>query len=328
MAATPAQKTSAAGPGLKRSLSVWSAVGLSLALMAPSMAANINPQGASGAGRAVPLAFLIAAGGVLLVAYTFVRLCQYYRHSGSAYAFVGATLGPRAGVVAGWGLFGTYTFYAVTTAGAGGGVAAGVFGSGLFYSLGIWKNQPPWSPILFVGVALALALLLAALPAKGGTNVLLVVETLTVALILVVTVTVLVKVIGHTAPGGAHFTMSVFTLSPGTSVSALFLGVVFGFLSFAGFEASATLGEEAHRPSRDIPRAILGVAIFGGVYFVVVTAAEVMGFGTTSTGLAAFAKSPSLLGDLGTSYVGSWVGNVITAGNTVSAFGWRLVSTV
>jgi hypothetical protein len=77
-----------------------------------------------------------------------------------------------------------------------------------------------------VGVALALALLLAALPAKGGTSVLLVVETLTVTLILVVTVTVLVKVIGHAAPGGAHFTMSVFSLSPGTSVSALFLGVV------------------------------------------------------------------------------------------------------
>jgi hypothetical protein len=88
------------GAGLKRSLTVWAAVGLSLALMAPSMAANINPQGASGAGRAVPLAFLIAAVGVLLVAYTFVRLCRYYRHSGSAYASVGATPGPRAGVVA------------------------------------------------------------------------------------------------------------------------------------------------------------------------------------------------------------------------------------
>jgi amino acid transporter len=141
-------------------------------------------------------------------------------------------------------------------------------------------------------------------------------------------VTVLVKVIGHTAPGGAHFTMTVFSLSPGTSVSALFLGVVFGFLSFAGFEASATLGEEAHRPTRDIPRAILGVAIFGGVYFVVVTAAEVMGFGTSSSGLGAFAHSPSLLGDLGSSYVGSWVGNVITAGTTVSAFGCCLASTV
>ena len=72
MAAAPARE-----PGLKRSLSVWQAVGLSMALMAPSMAANINPQGAIGAGRAVPLAFLIAAFGVLLVAYTFVRLCQY-----------------------------------------------------------------------------------------------------------------------------------------------------------------------------------------------------------------------------------------------------------
>lgn len=310
-------------PGLKRSLSVWQAVGLSLALMAPSMAANINPQGAAGAGRAVPLAFLIAAVGVLLIAYTFVRLTQYYRHAGSAYAFVGATLGPRAGVIAGWGLAGTYTFYAVTTAGA-----AGIFGSGLLDDLGIWKNQPSWAPLMFVFVVLAVACVLAAIPAKGGTNVLLVVEAATVALILVVTVVVLVKVIGHTAPGGAHFTMTVFTLSSGTGVSALFLGVVFGFLSFAGFEASATLGEEAHNPSKDIPRAILAVAIFGGIYFVVVTAAEVMGFGTSGKGLSAFASSPSLLGDLGTSYVGSWVGNVITAGTTVSAFGCCLACTV
>jgi hypothetical protein len=39
----PAADTS--GPGLRRSLGVWPAVGLSVALMAPSMAANINPQG-------------------------------------------------------------------------------------------------------------------------------------------------------------------------------------------------------------------------------------------------------------------------------------------
>jgi amino acid transporter len=322
MATTPAQKT-AAPPGLKRSLSVWQAVGLSLALMAPSMAANINPQGAAGAGRAVPLAFLIAAVGVLLVAYTFVRLCQYYRHSGSVYAFVGATLGPRAGVVAGWGLAGTYMFYAVTTASA-----AGIFGAGLLDSLGIWKNQPAWAPILIVGIVLVLALVLAALPARGGTNVLLIVEVCTVTLILIVTVIVFVRLLKGDAPGGSHFTWSVFSPQPGVGASALFLGVVFGFLSFAGFEASSTLGEEAHNPTRDIPRAILGVAIFGGIYFVVVTAAEVMGFGTSVKGLAAFQASPSLLGDLGSSYVGSWVGNVITAGTTVSAFGCCLACTV
>ena len=123
-------------PGLKRSLSVWAAVGLSVALMAPSMAANINPQAsATTAGRAVPLTFLIAAIGVLLVAYSFVRLCQYFHHSGSVYAFVGATLGPRAGVVAGWGLLGTYTFYAVVTASA-----AGIFGTAFLQAVGIWPQ--------------------------------------------------------------------------------------------------------------------------------------------------------------------------------------------
>ena len=106
----------------------------------------------------------------------------------------------------------------------------------------------------------------------------------------------------------------MFTPAPGTDVSALFLGIVFGFLSFAGFEAAATLGEETRDPRRTIPRAILGVAIFGGVYFVFVTAVEVMGFGADDAGVAAFTKSPSLMGDLGTSYVAAWVGDVITIG--------------
>ena len=65
-------------------------------------------------------------------------------------------------------------------------------------------------------------------------------------------------------------------MAPGTDSSTLFLGIIFGLLSFAGFEAAATLGEEAHNPRRDIPRAILGTAIFGGVYFTVVTAIEMM----------------------------------------------------
>jgi hypothetical protein len=62
MAATPSRSTEIEGtPGLKRSLSIWAAVGLSVALMAPSMAANINPQGsATYAGRAWLLAAVIA----------------------------------------------------------------------------------------------------------------------------------------------------------------------------------------------------------------------------------------------------------------------------
>ena len=84
-------------PHLRRELHLWEAVGISLALMAPSMAANINPQGTAdtGVGRAVPLAFALATIGVLLIAWTFVRLTQRFNHAGSVYSFVGATLGPR-----------------------------------------------------------------------------------------------------------------------------------------------------------------------------------------------------------------------------------------
>ena len=311
-------------PGLKRSLSVWAAVGLSVALMAPSMAANINPQGSAlHAGRAVPLTFLIAAVGVLLVAYSFVRLCQYFHHSGSVYAFVGATLGPRTGVVAGWGLLGTYTFYAVVTS-----AAAGIFGTAFLQEVGIWHNPPTWAPFVLLAVALLLALWLAIMPARRGAGVLLSVEGTTVALILVVTAVVLVRLLAGNAPGGHTFTLSVFSVAPGTASNELFLGVVFGFLSFAGFEAAATLGEEAHRPTRDIPRAILGTAIFGGLYFVIVTAVEVMGFGAGPAGVKAFTNSQSLLGDLGSSYVGSWVGDVITLGTAISAFGCCLACVV
>jgi amino acid transporter len=318
----------APGPGnggrLRRNLSIWQAVGLSVALMAPSMAANINPQGtAQSVGRAVPLAFLLATVGVLLVAYVFVRLCQHYHHAGSVYAFVGATLGPRAGVVAGWSLLGTYTFYGVVTS-----TAAGIFGSSFLDEIGVWRKPPDWAPMLLAALALLGVWLLTVSPARNGTQVLLSVEGITVALIVLVSVVVLVKLLVGDAPGGQTFTLKPFTVPAGTATSALFLGVVFGFLSFAGFEAAATLGEEASNPRRDIPRAILGTAVFGGVYFVFVTAIEVMGFGADDKGVKAFTASGSLLGDLGRSYVASWVGDLITLGAAVSAFGCALACSV
>ncbi len=311
-------------PGLRRTLSVWQAVGLSVALMAPSMAVNINPQvPASQVGRAVPLAFLLAAIGVLLVAYGFVRLCQHFRHAGSVYAFVGATLGPRSGVVAGVGLLGTYFFYAVVTA-----TATGLISTDLVSKMGFWSNPPTWAPYLLGAGALAIAWLLAVVPAQRGTSTLLGIEGATVALILLVIVLVLVKLIGGHGPRGQTFTLSVFSVPPGTGASALFLGVVFGFLSFAGFEAAATLGEETRNPRRDIPRAILGTAIFGGVYFTVVTAVEMMAFGTDADGVAAFAASSSLVGDIGTTYLASWIGDLVTLGAAISAFGCCLACVV
>jgi amino acid transporter len=309
---------------LRRNLSIWEAIGISLALMAPSMAASINPQGtATTVGRATPIAFALAFVGVLLVAYTFVRLTQRFHHSGSVYGFVGATLGPGAGVISGWALTGTYTFYAVVTS-----MAGGRFASNFLDSLGIWNNPPAWSGFLLGAIGMLLVWWLAITPARGGTRVLLAAEAVTVTLIVIVIAIVFAKLAGHSAPHGLGLDSSAFKLPSGTPLSAVFLGVVFGFLSFAGFEAASTLGEETRHPNRDIPRAILGVAIFGGIYFFVVTAVEVMGFGASAKGVAAFISSTSLIGDLGTAYVASWLGTVITAGAMISAFGCALACAV
>ncbi|MGC8481242.1 MAG: amino acid permease, partial [Acidimicrobiales bacterium] len=164
---------------LRRGLNIWQVVGLSVALMAPSMAANINPQGAaSAAGRAVPLAFLLAAIGVMFVAYVFVRLTQYFNHSGSVFAFVGAMLGPRAGLIAGWSLMGTYMSYGLVTS-----IASSIFATSLLQSLGIWSNPPTWAPFLLAAFELVLVWYVAIRPARNGTRFLLTVEGTTVALI-------------------------------------------------------------------------------------------------------------------------------------------------
>jgi len=309
---------------LRRTLNVWSAVGVSVALMAPSMAININPQGtATAVGRAVPLAFLLATVGVLLIAHTFVRLSQRFSHAGSVYAFVGLTLGPRAGSVAGWLNAGIYIFYGAVTS-----TAAGIFLTDLARKAASPSELPDWSGFLFAWLVLGAVWLLAVREIKGGTTVLLVVEGLTIALILVVVAVTFGKLVTGHGPGGQRVDLSVFSVAPGTSVSTVFLGIVFGFLSFAGFEAAATLGEETREPRRNIPRAILGTAVFGGVFFVVVTAIEMMAFGTDAGGVAAFTKSEALMGDLATRYVTPWLSWVIVIGATFSAAACCLASVV
>lgn len=306
-----------AEPRLVRGLTVWSAVGVSIALMAPSMAININPQASAAVtGRAVPVAFLLATIGVLLIAHTFVRLSQRFSHSGSVYAFVGVTLGPRSGAVAGWLNACTYVLFGVVTS-----TAAGMFLTDLVRKILATNVLPDWAPFPLAFTVLLGIWALATRGVRGGTTVLLLTEGLTILLILVVAGVTLAKLItGH------RVDMSVFSVAPGTSVSNLFLGVVFGFLSFAGFEAAATLGEETAHPHRDIPRAILATAVLGGAFLVVVSAIAMMGFGSDAAGVTAFTASEALIGDLAQRYVAGWVADLIVVGAAFSAAACCLAS--
>ena len=162
--------------------------------------------------------------------------------------------------------------------------------------------------MLFSFVAYVTIWILAANEARFSTRTLVSIETITVILILIVTITIFAKLIGGSAPDGQTFTMSVFTLPSGVGYGALFFSLTFGFLSFAGFEGASTMGEETANPTKAIPLAILGCVVFAGLFYVVVSVAESMGFGTNAAGVTAFTSSGNLMGDLAKSYVGSWVG--------------------
>jgi amino acid transporter len=69
MTATRDPSAGSRAPALRRTLTTWGAVSLSIAAMGASLAVNINPQGAGATvGRAVPLTFILATVGVVLVA--------------------------------------------------------------------------------------------------------------------------------------------------------------------------------------------------------------------------------------------------------------------
>ena len=77
----------------KRNLKLWGAVGLSLAIVGPTLAMAGNLQGKLGAvGKAVPLIFVFGAIGIILVAHGFMGLTQRYNQARRAYALVGTTI--------------------------------------------------------------------------------------------------------------------------------------------------------------------------------------------------------------------------------------------
>src|SRR3954454_12385754 len=61
--------------------------------------------------------------------------------------------------------------------------------------------------------------------------------------------------------------------------SGVFKGMVFAILAFIGFEAAAPLGEEARRPRRTVPRAVVGSAGVIGLFYVLCAYAWVFGAG-------------------------------------------------
>jgi amino acid transporter len=282
--------------------------------MAPTLAMSLTGVQASALiGRAAPLAFAFAAVGVAFVAYGFVRLSSHFSHAGSVYAFTGLSLGPRAGFFSAWALLGTYIVFPPVSI-----MGIAIFGQAFLRSTGI-DSSPPWWPLALAGWALIG--ILASRGARTTTRSLLAVEIVAVALILALMVVIFVKLATGDAPRGLGYTSAFLHIPAGVSVSTIVFAASAGFLSFAGFEAAGSFGEESLDPRRTIPRSLVVAIAFGSVFYVVCMTAQTLGFGTDAPGVRAFSHSGAPLGDLAQTYVGSAMADLLDVVAVLSAVG-------
>ena len=300
----------------RRNLKLWSAIGLSLGIVGPTLAMSGNGQATVLAvGKSVPLVFLFGAIGIAIIAHGFIRLTQRYNHAGSAYALVGVTVGPRAGFFSGFAILGTYVMFATCTIGA-----TESFLNAFVSAILDRPFEVPWLLTILLVVALSAAL--NSLDIRQVTRILLVIEGIGIIAMLILSVTVFAK-------GGAASTgldASTFSLH-GVSFSTVMGAVVAAFLSWAGFEGCAALGEETDDPRRNIPRALLWSIVVTGVLFVLVMYIQTVGFGTDAAGLKEFSSSGDSLASLGQNYLGRGFSLVIAFAAMMSAFACHLSST-
>jgi amino acid transporter len=279
-------------------ISLPEALAQSVSVMAPAMSgAFITDLAALKAGGATPLAFLLAAGGCLLVGGVVSRFALRLPSAGSLYTYTVDGLGPF------WGFL-TGCLYSAGLIIAGPAVLAGfsVFTALVMGNIGAPAVLGQWW--LWFGAGLALYFLLSWFAIEFSTRTQLVFTAFTVATLLLLAMVIIGK-------GGAKGnTLGVF--SPhvaGVSWPLVLGGMAFGILSFTGFETAAVLAEETRDPRRAIPWAVLGSVVVGAVFFLVVTYATAIGYGAREA-TSAWPKSAAglaALADRYAAYLGNWV---------------------
>ena len=258
-------------------LSVPNGIAMAAAAMAPVLAVVLNaPAAGPSAGAALPLSFLIAFVACLFVGNTVVQFSRRLPSAGSFYTFNTQGLGQAAGFFTGW-LF--WIGYAL--------LAPGLFCAfGAFvhdYVLLTFDKDVSW--VLFSLAAMALVLGLSARSIKASVNIDLTLLAAEVVIFLVLAVVAVANA------GDGNTAAVLLPTSAPDGISGVGLGVVFGILSFIGFDAAATLGEETRNPRRNVPLAVGGALGFVGLFYVFVMYALVAGYGLNDDAkLAGFLK--------------------------------------
>ena len=278
----------------------------SIANIAPTLTPTVNAALVfASAGTGTWLTFVFATTGLVFVGININQFARRSASPGSLYAYIARGLGPTAGVITGWALILAYVFTAMA-------VMCGFanYGAVLLNPLGI-----NISPIFLFAICIGLAWYVAYKDIQLSTVIMLALEAASVSLIILLGAIILFK-------KGYVVDTSQLLLQE-TKPGGIVLGLVLAVFSYVGFESATTLGDEAKRPLRNIPRAVIISTVVSGLFFIILSYVEVIGFEGYST---PFNKSDAPLNDLAKLAGVGFFGILISIGSMISFFACTLAS--
>lgn len=287
--------------GLKPNcLSFGEVLAQSFAVIAPTTipASNIGLIVAL-SGNGAWLSFLIGLIGLVFVSININQFASRSASAGSLYSYIVKGLGPTAGVICGWSLVLAYLFTAMAVL-CGFANFTGIF-------IGHLGIHP--SPITLLSIGAGIAWYAGYKDIQLSAMAMLWLEGASVAAIALLGIIIW-------AHKGFALDMSQLTLE-GVTPGGIATGLVLVMFGFSGFESATSLGDEAKKPLKNIPRAVMGSAVMAGLFFILMTYIEVLGFSGTGVSITNTEEPLSFLAQ----QVGmGWLGELVAFGALFSFF--------
>jgi putrescine importer len=238
---------------LTAALGLGSVTLFGLAYMTPIIVLGIFGIIAEASGGASAGAYLVATLAMLFTAASYARMSVHYPVAGSSYTYVRKALDSRLGFIVGWTILLDYLFLPLV-----------IWLIGAAYLTGEFPSVPKWVWIVLFIVATTALNIVGLKVADKANFVLMAMQFLVLALFVLFSVVYMVSTQGS----GSLLSTNPFIGEGG--FSAIASGAAIAAYSFLGFDAVSTLTEDTKDPQRNIPRAIMLVALVGGVVFVTV----------------------------------------------------------
>jgi putrescine importer len=237
---------------LKRTLGLPAVLLFGLAYMAPLIVYGTYGVLAKASGDTAALAYLLALFAITFTALSYGRLARIYPVAGSAYTYTRRNFNAHVGFMIGWATLLDYFFIPMVT-----WLIGAAFLNSAFPQIPAWVWIVAFivvtSVINIVGIELAARLNIA----------LMAVQLIVIALFVALCWHYALAAAG---PGGLALAAPLFKAH--VPLSATMSGAAIAAYSYLGFDAVSTLTEETIDPQRNMPRAILWIALIGGAIFV------------------------------------------------------------